>query len=215
MATEKRKKPTGDWIIEKAMELFNRYGVEATSTRSLAARLGISHGHLRYYFPSKEELLLRLFERFTRENDTLLETAFQRPGMDLHFFYEGLLSHYSILYRYRSLFIESVALNRKYPNYRRLLRKERESGKEKIGMLLKLLCEHRLMKQEAYPGQYDDLYGVFYLYSTYWMSEAAVLEPVAQKMIVSHYAKNGMLLFFPCLTPKGVEQYNRWICGEE
>ena len=48
-------------IISQAVEVFNRKGISKTTLRDIARELAISDGHLRYYFKTKEELVLATF----------------------------------------------------------------------------------------------------------------------------------------------------------
>lgn len=49
-------------IIDKAIEIFARDGVDAGSLRSVAAAIGVSHAALRHYFPTREALLIAVYE---------------------------------------------------------------------------------------------------------------------------------------------------------
>lgn len=51
-----------DRIVAAASDLFAHSGYGATSVREIAASLGTSHSALRYYFPTKESLLLAVLE---------------------------------------------------------------------------------------------------------------------------------------------------------
>ena len=51
-----------DEILKAARELFLEFGVEAVTTRQIAARVGISQTALYVYFSTKEEMLTRLAE---------------------------------------------------------------------------------------------------------------------------------------------------------
>jgi AcrR family transcriptional regulator len=63
-ATSRRRLPRGarvQRIVEEAARLFAERGFDA-STRELAARLGVTQALLYRYFPSKEQLIERVFE---------------------------------------------------------------------------------------------------------------------------------------------------------
>lgn len=51
-----------DEILKAARDLFLEFGVEAVTTRQIAARVGISQTALYVYFSTKEEMLTRLSE---------------------------------------------------------------------------------------------------------------------------------------------------------
>lgn len=56
-----------DKIIEKAVELFNESGISQTSFRNIATALKVSDGHVRYYFKTKQILLLAVFENMNAD----------------------------------------------------------------------------------------------------------------------------------------------------
>ena len=47
-------------ILSKAIGLFASHGVEA-SLRAIGDAIGVSHAALRYYFPSRDELLVEVY----------------------------------------------------------------------------------------------------------------------------------------------------------
>jgi AcrR family transcriptional regulator len=47
---------TRDKIVEAALEVFAEKGFDAASTRQIAARVGVNHGLIPYYFGSKRKL---------------------------------------------------------------------------------------------------------------------------------------------------------------
>ncbi len=60
-------------ILEAALDAFSTYGFEAVSTRAIAVAAGMEHGHLTYYFGSKELIWREVVESFNRDFDQLLE----------------------------------------------------------------------------------------------------------------------------------------------
>jgi len=50
-------------ILVAARHLLMSGGPEAIGMRRLAARVGITHGNLQYYFPTRRELLVELFDQ--------------------------------------------------------------------------------------------------------------------------------------------------------
>ncbi|MEU9094183.1 helix-turn-helix domain-containing protein [Streptomyces sp. NPDC048428] len=59
-----------DEIIDAAARAFSRQGFHGTSLRTIAADLGLTHGTLLYYFPSKGALLEAVLNRRDRDADT-------------------------------------------------------------------------------------------------------------------------------------------------
>ncbi|MGO9059096.1 MAG: TetR/AcrR family transcriptional regulator [Candidatus Binataceae bacterium] len=57
-----RSQLTVEEIVQAAMDLLERDGIDRLTIRALASRLGVAPGALYYYFKDKEELLQRLGE---------------------------------------------------------------------------------------------------------------------------------------------------------
>ena len=56
------KAATQDRIVRAALELFDRKGFEATTTKEIAKRAGIAEGTVFNYFATKEDIALHFFE---------------------------------------------------------------------------------------------------------------------------------------------------------
>lgn len=73
MARKKVVNETKNAIIRVAIEMFLERGFTNTSTRAIAAELGISTGNITFYFPSKEHLLMVLVEMLCDSQWSMLE----------------------------------------------------------------------------------------------------------------------------------------------
>src|SRR5690242_16363314 len=60
---EKQRQERADLILHAAEEVFIEKGFALSSIDEIAARVGIAKSTVYLYFPSKEELVLALFER--------------------------------------------------------------------------------------------------------------------------------------------------------
>lgn len=60
-------------ILDTALVLFAEHGYEKTSLREIAEEVGVTKAALYYHFPSKQEILLALFEPVSSLQDELLE----------------------------------------------------------------------------------------------------------------------------------------------
>ncbi len=54
-------KNTKEVIIAKALELFNKEGVQQTTLKKIAQALGISQGNLNYHYKIKQEIIEKLY----------------------------------------------------------------------------------------------------------------------------------------------------------
>jgi len=62
MRSSARAKPTRQRVLDGALRLFQRRGVERTTMRDIARAAGLSLGAAYYYFPSKQALLFAYYE---------------------------------------------------------------------------------------------------------------------------------------------------------
>jgi len=63
-------------ILDEVIRMVAEKGVDASSLRSVADSLGISHAALRHYFPSRDELLVAVYD----EHEGRQRDAGGRPG---------------------------------------------------------------------------------------------------------------------------------------
>ncbi|MGW7662137.1 TetR/AcrR family transcriptional regulator [Streptomyces sp. NPDC054756] len=62
MAGARRNAPPRELVLAAAMEMIAERGLEKLTMAALGREVGMSSGHLLYYFHSKDELLLRTLE---------------------------------------------------------------------------------------------------------------------------------------------------------
>jgi AcrR family transcriptional regulator len=55
--TKERKEAIRRRVIEAALELFCKHGIEGTCLKEITAVSGVKHGSLFYYFESKEQIV--------------------------------------------------------------------------------------------------------------------------------------------------------------
>src|SRR3569832_1487481 len=68
-----------DEILLGAAACFNEKGVRGASIADICERLGISPGHLYYYFKSKEAIVLALLEQFREQSLAEQHEIAERP----------------------------------------------------------------------------------------------------------------------------------------
>ena len=66
-------------ILQVAMQLFTDKGFEATTTRDIAAALGMNQSSLYYHFTGKDEIVRSLVEQRRRDLDTFLAWVDAQP----------------------------------------------------------------------------------------------------------------------------------------
>ena len=56
-------------ILEAALELYNKNGIEQVTTRDIAKKIGISSGNLTYHFPTRNDIFFALMGRLIEDID--------------------------------------------------------------------------------------------------------------------------------------------------
>jgi AcrR family transcriptional regulator len=77
--TRRSAAETRDEIRRVAMELFTDKGFDATTTRDIAAALGMNQSSLYYHFKSKDEIVRSLMEQRRRDVDAFLTWLEEQP----------------------------------------------------------------------------------------------------------------------------------------
>lgn len=70
-ATPRRNRDAN--VIAAAIEVMSEKGYAATSIQEVADRVGVLKGSLYHYFPSKEELLVRILNESHQQNNEIIE----------------------------------------------------------------------------------------------------------------------------------------------
>jgi len=87
-AGERKRDATRRVLLERALQLFQARGVEATTMRDIARAANLSLGAAYYYFPSKEALMFAYYEDNQREMEALVErtggSVRERLGAVMH-----------------------------------------------------------------------------------------------------------------------------------
>jgi DNA-binding transcriptional regulator YbjK len=70
-------------LLEAALRVIARGGVEAVTHRRVAAEAGVSHGATTYHFASRDEIILQAFRYYIRLNTAHLDAALFELDDDL------------------------------------------------------------------------------------------------------------------------------------
>ncbi len=157
-------------IVSKALELFNEKGIEYVGMRELAASLNTKLGNITYYFPTKEDLILRLTADLSELNSVILQID---EKISIASYLEITRRHFECQYRYRCLFLSLVHLMKRYEKiavrYKKIERQRKETGLINIE---NLVANKYLKKLSATDTEF--LLLSIQLLSRFWISQAAI-----------------------------------------
>lgn len=105
-----------DSILNVAIKQLNTVGIEATTFRSIATALAISDGHVRYYFKSKEYLLLQIFKKLDAEILALSTEAIEPISIEA-MFNSKFNAAFKVMVKYAFIFKASPDTLKAYPAF--------------------------------------------------------------------------------------------------
>jgi AcrR family transcriptional regulator len=199
---------TKEKILEAARELFNKEGIDAITTRHVAARLGISHGNLCYHYPRKEILIEKLYYELVERLDEAIGRA---SGGELTLAAVFALTRYTfeVQYHYRFIMLHMVEIMRKIESvgthFRGLLAKR----KMQFGFLIEGLIGNGLLQPERFPGQYGHFITQFYIVGDFWISEAEILFDGPEAGKIPYYTRLAQSMLVPYLTERGLAEFQK------
>ncbi|GGK64707.1 TetR/AcrR family transcriptional regulator [Rufibacter glacialis] len=204
-------------IVTQAVAAFNRKGISNTSLRDIAQELSISDGHLRYYFKTKEELVLTIFsgmaEEIASQATQLYDTQGAAPVLTAQLLVQALTKTYGVMYRYVFLFTESTAILETFPRvyaaYQQLFQNRRD-------MFLALFEQFK--RKGDFAGDVDAnlfplLFEQVFILSDNWVKYARLPKnnSLSEAAQIQHYVAVTIALFLPYLNARLKTEVADWL----
>lgn len=186
-------------ILATALGLFNTNGALSTSLRQIATKMGISDGNLRYYYKTKEILVLRLFEQMLEEMEViisermhLLEGAYEKRQT-----VEAIGALYRVMYRYKFFFIEA-ALYRHYAKVGEAFKGIYEARKLLFKQMILVYKHQGILRTDVSDAQYAMVFEQFFIISDNWVKYVEIgLNDDDLDSIIGHYAELSVAILQP------------------
>lgn len=182
-------------ILAVARSLFNEYGYNEVSMRTIADVLNISVGNLTYHFKKKEELVEAVVVEFHKNYKKRLPSS-SISGLN-DFFIRMLSNHNENEYYFRHY----TQLAQTCPKVYEIQLSVMKDMYELLLETFQMLQEKGLMKQEELLNQYSYTIQAIIMISTHGKSNFVIEEQEINRL---HYF---WAIIFPLLTEKGKEQY--------
>ncbi len=154
-------------ILRQAKQLFNEHGFNAVSTGDIAGALGISKGHLTYYFKKKENII----EAIILETPISVLPATPTSLAELNAF---LLHIQSTIQENAFYFWHHAQLSQLSPAIRD---RQTQVYQRNLGILLQVfhtLAESGILRAEQSAGEYHHVIDTLLLSITYWLPFCAL-----------------------------------------
>lgn len=160
-------------ILNKALELFNREGIEYVGLRELAAIMSTKVGNISGHFAKKDDLVNALALQFSEKNNLLW---IKNEIVGLKDFFALLKSHFRQQTEYRFLFISFANLQTHHSEIAERTKKEEKVRKDVIRQSLDAMIKNGELK-EISKKEIDFLTNTISLIINSWISEAVISLP--------------------------------------
>ena len=199
-------------IIRQAVEVFNDKGISKTTLRDIARELAISDGHLRYYFKTKEELVLTIFSEMEQEitsNATEAVTSFN----DVQVLIAPLTIVYRIMCRYVFFFVESTAILETFPKVYAAYEHLFQSRREMFLVLFEQYKRNGVFKDKVEAHLFPLLFEQVFIISDSWVRYARMPHNrhLTQENQIQHYVAVTVALFFPYFNTQLKNEVSAWL----
>ena len=194
---------TKERIVQAAIRLFNEQGTAAVSTNHIAEAAGISPGNLYYHFRNKEEIIRAIFERMNASWGQLF-TLPQDRAYPLTGLRRMLGETFVLLWEYRFIYREFVALMRRDPELGLRYRGVRERGLANTELLLKSFVEAGVLREPVDPTALPRLARILWLITEFWLPFAEMGDEIVEPERLQEGVELLMQVLDPYMTEEAV-----------
>lgn len=162
-------------ILQKAVALFNGSGVQQTSFRDIAAALGLSDGHVRYYYKTKEKLLLALFEKMNQEILLAAKPLPEKTNTISQGLKNNLNGAFTVMSTYSFFFTETPATFSQFTEVGKMYKNLVQSRKDLFINLFEQLTQKGYFKREFTPALQQQAFYSIFIISDSWLRHHYIL----------------------------------------
>ncbi len=184
-------------ILKNSIEVFKEKGIQKTTMRDVAAKIGVSDGHVRYYFKKKDDLLVALFNQLDEEIMAQNRSFDTFDELQLEFT-NSLINVYNAMLKYDFFFMESPITIKKFPqlfeSYSKLYVKRKLFFHEKMDELIAL----NIIRKDITALEIDILFNQFFMITDNWVRFNNVLSTVwKEEKDIKYFVDITLRLFVP------------------
>ncbi|HTJ11458.1 MAG TPA: TetR/AcrR family transcriptional regulator [Dinghuibacter sp.] len=198
----RRAADTKERILTTALGLYNQRGVNAVTSRHIAAEMGISAGNLHYHFPRTDDVILALYRRLAAGFDDIVQRAgagfddeIPQAGADTIAVFAD--RSFRLMYNYRFIFLHFVEIARRIPavqkHYRALNRRRKKEFLDFFGRQ----AAEGVFRNDLPAGVWEALVTQFFIVGDFWLSNNELTEKLKGEAAIVHYRD----LFLQTLVP--------------
>lgn len=197
---------TKDKILQMALQQFNERGIEQVSIRSISTALGISAGNLTYHYKNTDKIIYALYLQLVEELGRSIEQVISQSP-DIQWLYEATAYNCRMMWKYRFLLIDFVAISRRITDIRDHFRQLVKMRQWQIRQAINEMVELGLFIPEWQEGMYDKYILRMIILSDAWIPDAQIHFEGQEEEIIPFYTELIVSSIQPYLTPAGQKAY--------
>lgn len=197
---------TKDKILQMALQQFNERGIEQVSIRSISSALGISAGNLTYHYKNTDKIIYALYLQLVDELGRSIEQVISQSP-DIQWLYEATAYNCRMMWKYRFLLIDFVAITRRITDIRDHFRQLVKMRQWQIRQAINEMVELGLFIPEWQEGMYDKYILRMIIMSDAWIPDAQIHFEGQEEEIIPFYSELIVSSIQPYLTPAGQAAY--------
>jgi len=206
---KKSKTNTKQRILDTAVALFNKNGIQNVTSRHIATEMGISYGNLDYHFKNKEALLLAIYKQMRAEMSDSYTSA-DPTSVSFEQIHRLLLHLESFQYKFRFFNLDVLEISRSYPKNDRLLKNTLKVRKQQMADMLKRAIEDGFFIKST-EDSIEHLLLSIRIIIIFWLSQEELLSDANAKKMKGGMSGHIWQLLMPYMTEKGQLFYDNLV----
>lgn len=192
------KMKTKDKIVLKAIELFNRDGVEKVTTLFISKEMGISLGNLHYHYPNRDELIKAIVDQFLSEMEELSAVLLQEELTNFleKAFYTQFVT-FRKMWKYRFLFADRLVIARRMDYLEIHFKAMLEQRKKDFDVTVIALKNAGLMRSDLSQKIQDVHFQQLVIWNNSWINYANLFDSTERPYL--YFAEQSIWTWFPYL----------------
>lgn len=199
---------TKERILDTALALFNKDGIDQVTIRHIAQAMGISHGNLQYHFANANVIIQELYNRLAERFDALLHAAPAQVTDELDFFRKGVMDSYALIYEYRFVFLHFVEIGRRIPAITKHYYQNLKKREPQMMHLFGLMKDKGILRKDIPDDVLKLLVHQIFIVSDFWLSSNEITLQLKGKKSLEYYHRLFFNMFYPYFTPKGLKYFS-------
>ena len=191
---------TKERILQTALELYNKEGINTITSRHVAAKLDMSPGNLHYHFKHTEDIIQALYDRLVLGFDGIMQGIALTRAVDLDSIRTFVEQSFALTYKYRFIFLHFVEIGLRIPAIRASYyaitqRREKE--------FLSFFEQFGLLRDDIPERVLQSLVTQIFIVADFWLSNNELTLRLKGARALKHYEEVFFYMFYPYLTEEG------------